>query len=77
LEGCYHSEDDRDKDFIIYFFRENYSTIITNVTISPVTEYDLEFVCFGYDVNGKKIQGSIAKIQLYPRGMLKFVLVTE
>lgn len=39
------------------------------MTISPVTQYDLdEFVCFGYDVQGNKINGAIGKIQLTVRG---------
>lgn len=51
-------------------FRENYSTVITHVTISPVTKDDqYEIVCFGYDVAGMKITGAIGKIQLSVRGM--------
>ncbi|XP_045205164.2 vascular endothelial growth factor receptor 1-like isoform X2 [Mercenaria mercenaria] len=57
--------------------KEDYS-ISTRVTISPVTKYDeYDFVCFGFDIQGKKIPGRIGTIQLSVRDIRPPMFSTE
>ncbi|XP_060558841.1 vascular endothelial growth factor receptor 1-like [Ruditapes philippinarum] len=67
---------DMDRTNITYV-SENHGIKIV-VTISPISKFDqYEFVCFGYDAHGRKIEHSLGKLKLTVRDIVLPHFLTE